>query len=160
MTEREAKNAGVKVILGGVMAGLMAAILPIVWIDGGLNNLANFFIDAWPNWSVALIGLFYSGYLLGKKAGTDIIMKKRNAYGVCLKTGFFTLFIGTLCGSLVGFGVDGLPAESFTDAVFDYIVKPFYWIFFFGLPFLLIISGILGWQIKRLGLENNTGNKK
>jgi len=155
MTENEAKKTGVKVIIIGIMIGLLVAILIMAWLDGGLGGFGDFLKRLLSNFFVALISLFYFGYLFGKKAGIDIIIKKRNAYWISLKTSFLTLMLGTFFGSLVGFFVEGLMNESFADAAFNYIVKPFYWVLFFGVPFLLIISGLLGWQIKRNGKDKS-----
>lgn len=150
MIDVKAKIIGIKVILTGVLIGLLTAIFIMAWI-GGFGSLTDLIKGLWLNLSVALLALFYFGYLFGEKAGSDIIVKKKNSFWIAFKTSFFTLMLGTFFGSMVGFLSEGLPDESFIDAGFNYIFKPFYWVLFFGIPFLLIISGFLGWRIKYLG---------
>ena len=155
MTESETKKIGARVILIGIAIGLFVAFCIMSWIDGGTSWIKDFLKGLWLNIFVAIATLFYFGYLLGKKAGSDIILKKRNAFWISFKTSFVTLLLGTLLGSLVGFLFEGLPNEPFSNAAFNYIVKPFYWVAFFGLPFLLLISPFLGLAIKKHGAKTD-----
>lgn len=149
MNEYEAAKVGSKVILTGIVIGLLVAACIMTWIDGGLGWVNGFLREFWLNILLALMGLFYFGYVFGKKAGINILIKNKNAYWVSLYTGFLALIIGTFLGSLVGFFTEGLPLEPIESAVFDYIFKPFFWVLFFGIPFLLIVSVGLAWQIKQ-----------
>jgi hypothetical protein len=62
------------------------------------------------------------------------------------------LLIGILFGSSVGFLQEGLNhidrEGQLSDSLFDYYIKPLFWIMLFGIIPTIIVGGIMGWKIK------------
>jgi hypothetical protein len=124
----------------------------IIGMFGGIRVLG----DLLTNWSlnigVAITGLYLSGYYIGKKM--DFLINHTKSYPIV--TGmiglFLILLIGILSGSSVGFIQEGFEQVSrngnLSDALFDYYIKPLYWILIFGFIPTFLAGGVLGFLIK------------
>ena len=67
------------------------------------------------------------------------------------------LLFGIIFGSTVGFIEEGLGEfdreNGIKDALFDYYVKPLFWIFLMGIIPTIIVGGALGYGIKNNVLQ-------
>ena len=101
---------------------------------------------------IGVLIMFIAGYFLGKLAGKLIIIKQWNyALTGCL-VGIEILLITTFITSWVGFfqeGISQMGTES--NPLYDYIVKPMYWVTIFGAIPALLVGVWFGWQIKKKG---------
>jgi hypothetical protein len=158
MNEAKAKQIGSRVTAIGITIGLLVAysIMASFSYQGTAKSFFSWFFPfingLWFNFLIALMALYFFGYVFGQKAGYNIIIKNKNFFWAFFKTGLLTLWFATFIGSLVGFFEEGLINDfGLTNAVTDYIGKPLYWVTFFGVPFLIMISPLLGWCIKKTG---------
>lgn len=141
----------IKQTYNAIAFNLLIAALMIVFLFGP-KLLADLLIHMFLNVGVGIIGLFASGYFIGRKM--DQLIKKKSYPSVL--TGmvglFLILLVGILFGSSVGFLEQGLDHVQrygrLGDSLFDYYVKPLFWILFFGWVPTLIVGGVLGYRIK------------
>jgi len=122
---------------------IIATLIMLFLIDFDFSELLKFIIDFLLNFLIGITGLYATGYVIGQ----NLDKLKRNKYTIAhgILSIFFVLFFGTLLGSTIGFIQEGLPDGKeycLKDELFDYFVKPLYWIFLFGF-FPTLISGIL-----------------
>ncbi len=147
-------NVGSKYAIYSVLIGATIAysIMTFFSYEGNLLK-ALAWIKEWnyvSNLLVGLLGLLVFGFLFGRLAAKEIIKKKKDHTWVGFKYGIFTLWTGTLLGSLVGFFEEGFHKIGQQDDPFvDYIYKPMFWVTFFGLIPVLLVGFWFGRQIKR-----------
>lgn len=127
-------------------------MLIFIYTFGGFEGLIEVINELALNFSVGILGLFIAGYFIGKKTEILINEKKWNSIFVGIVALILILFIGILFGSSVGFLTDGLNhidrEGQLSDSLFDYYIKPLFWIMLFGIIPTIIVGGIMGWKIK------------
>ena len=166
MTRKIAENIGIRVALKSVTIGLILAYLipTILFIGDGINAMLWIFeIDYWVNILTGVVIFYACGYLFGKKAGYEILIKKKDHQKVGAKYGFFTLFVTVFLTSWVGFFQEGINNIGTLDNPFyDYIFKPLFWVLLFGCIPSIIIGLLFGRWIKNNGkqksMQNNSYN--
>ena len=154
MTLQEAKKAGSIQALKSVGIGLLIAqlIMTLLSSDGGFLKGCLWFtdVDYKLNLLIGVIIMSLCGYHWGQRAGTEILLKKRNYKWVGIKYGIITLLSTAFLSGWTGFfrqnkyvnGIDNTPFH-------DYILKPLFWIFIFGLFPAIIVGFWFGKQIKK-----------
>lgn len=119
---------------------------------GGFEGLIDIISELALNLSIGILGLFVAGYFIGKKTEFLINEKKWNSIIVGIVALILILLIGILFGSSVGFLQDGLNhidrEGQLANSLFDYYIKPLFWIMLFGIIPTIIVGGIMGWKIK------------
>ena len=86
--------------------------------------------------------------------GKLIIIKKWNSTLTGFLTGMAVILTTSFLASWTGFFQEGIDKVSTPDdPFFDYIVKPVYWVTFFGLIPALVVGAWFGRQIKKKGEE-------
>lgn len=146
-------NRGVKLTYIAIVFNLLVAAMMIIVLFGGPKVIVDLFANWTSNLVVAIIGLFTSGYFIARKMDQLINLKKYPSVLTGIIGLFLILLVGILFGSSVGFIEEGLDHVQrngrLGDALFDYYVKPLYWILLFGFIPTLIVGGFLGFMIKR-----------
>ena len=103
-----------------------------------------------------IIGAFImlvSGHLFGQLAGKAILIKKRNHILTGFLCGMAILLTTGFLSSWTGFFQEGISKVGTEDNPFvDYIYKPVFWIFFFGLIPVFLVGIWFGGQIKKHGI--------
>lgn len=165
MENRNAKKIGQLLAVKSAITGLVIAYVIFGWITFGWDkNLIKavcwiFYVKFWYHLLVGAFGLISMAYFFGRFAGTDILIKGRNAIITGIKYGFIILITGTIIGSSVGFiqeGVDDIG--GFSNPFFDYYCKPLYWVMWFGFIPVIAVGAWFGKAIKKRG--NLTHNYK
>lgn len=111
-----------------------------IWIfEGKIRFVLNIIIGAF--------GMVFSAYFFGQLAGFLIITKKYWSIPIGVLTGILILVLGTIIGSLLGYFQEGI-SHSLNDGLFDYIVKPLFWVSFFGFIPVLVCGLIYGLILK------------
>jgi cell shape-determining protein MreD len=127
-------------------------MLIFIFTFGGFEGLIEIISELALNLSVGILGLFIAGYFIGKKTEILINEKKWNSILVGIVALILILLIGILFGSSVGFLQEGLNhidrEGQLSDSLFDYYIKPLFWIMLFGIIPTIIVGGIMGWKIK------------
>jgi hypothetical protein len=154
MTEVEAKKIGSRQGLKSVGVGLLIAQLIMTWFssDAGLLKGFLWFVTFSYNINliIGVIIMLLSGQLFGQLAGKEILIKKRNYKWVGFKYGMATLLTTAFLASWTGFFQEGIHDIGTTDEPFaDYIIKPLFAVFFFGLIPVLLVGFWFGRQIKK-----------
>lgn len=134
---------------------LIAYLIPATLFtnDGKIDWLWILDWDYWFNLFIGLGIFFFLGYYFGKKAGYQILIKKRNPYLIGVSYSLLTLFCTAFLCGWTGFfqeGIDDL-SYSITEPFVDYIVKPLYWISLFGFLPALICGLFFGKGIQYCG---------
>lgn len=145
-------NRGIRNTQITITANLIIAVLLIALLFGGFKAIGELFYY-WPlNIGVAITALYFSGYIFGEKLDKSININKRNPLIYGSISLFIILLIGIISGATVGFfqeGIDQVARNGLADALFDYYVKPLYWIVLFGFIPTLLAGGFLGYSIKK-----------
>jgi hypothetical protein len=135
-----------------ILFNLIVAGLIIVWTFG-FKDLNDFITSLPLNLLVGICGLFIAGYYISLKMEKLIKFRKWNSVLTGIIGLILILLIGVLIGSSVGFieeGIENFDRENgIKNALFDYYVKPLFWIFLFGIIPTVIVGGILGYGIKK-----------
>jgi uncharacterized membrane protein len=99
------------------------------------------------NLGVGILALYISGFFIGNKIEYLIFCKKWKAVLTGIFGLFLVLLIGISVGSTVGFLQEGIEeigsAYGLKNALFDYYIKPFYWILLLGVIPTTIIGGLM-----------------
>jgi hypothetical protein len=151
------KKIGSRQALKGVIIGLVIAYLIMTWFSQGFGLLYALSwiktIDYKLNLVVGVIAILLAGHILGQRAAFDILIKCKNKYWTGIKYGFLIVFTATVFGSLVGvFQNIGIDDKVF----FDYLIKPFFWVTFFGIIPIIIVGLWFGNSIERRGKSKLT----
>jgi hypothetical protein len=123
-------------------------------IDFDFRGTIKFIIELKLNFLVGVLGLYFIRYIIGNQL--NIINYKKGSLKIIhgILAIFLVLIFGTLIGSSVGFIEEGLPSYfkngDLLHSLFDYYIKPIYWIMFFGFIPTLISGIVLGYQLKKL----------
>jgi len=154
MTEIEAKKIGSRQGLISVGIGLLIAQLIMTWISSDNGIVQGFFWFTTFSYNLnLLIGAFIiliSGHIFGQLAGKAILIKKRNYILTGFLCGMACLMTTAFLSSWTGFFQEGISKVGTDDNPFvDYIYKPVFWIFFFGLVPVFLVGIWFGKQIKK-----------
>jgi hypothetical protein len=159
MTKEIAERIGIRVATISVSIGIILAYLIPTWIfwDGTLESFTWIFdIGFWFNVLMGIVFFYGMGYFFGKKAGKEILIKKRNYILTGIKYGVLTLITATFLTSLIGFFQEGIDnIGGFSNPIYDYIFKPMYWILMYGLLPAIIVGVLFGLTIKLNGNKAN-----
>jgi hypothetical protein len=136
-----AKKIGSKKALKGVVAGLTIAYLIMIWFSQGFGFLYALLwfknVEYKFNLVVGVIAILFAGHFFGQKAGLDILIKSKNKFWTGVRCSFSTVLGATVIASLVGI----LQHIGVDDKVFfNYMVKPLFWVAFFGLIPIIIVG--------------------
>ena len=148
MTEIEAKKIGSKQGLLSVGIGLLIAQLIMTLFS---SNFLWFTSASFKlNLAIGIIIMLLSGHLFGQLAGIAILIKKRNYILTGFSYGMAVLMTTAFLSSWVGFFQEGFDNIGTNDNPFeDYIFKPIFWIFLFGLLPSFLVGIWFGKQIKK-----------
>lgn len=162
MTKEIAEQIGAKVALKSVTIGLVIAyLIPTVLVIGdGIKAIFWIFkISYWINIVIGILIFYVCGYFFGKKAGNEILIKKRDYQKVGAKYGFLTLFVTIFLASWIGFFQEGIYAiGTIDDPFYDYIFKPVFWFLLFGFLPSILVGLLFGKWIKNKGNKQPTHN--
>jgi hypothetical protein len=152
-----AKKIGRRQAFKGVITGLFIAYIIMAWLSEGFGLLyaLSWFknINYKFNLIIGIIAILLAGHFFGQQAGFDILIKRKNKYWTGIKYGFLIVYAAIIIGSLVGvFQNVGIDDQVF----FNYVVKPLYWITFFGFIPIIIVGFWFGSSIKRYGKRHIT----
>jgi Na+/glutamate symporter len=140
-----------------ILFNLIVAGLIIVWTFG-FKDLIDFITSLPLNLLVGICGLFIAGYYISLKMEKLIKFRKWNSVLTGIIGLILILLIGVLIGSSVGFIEEGIETfdrkNGIKNVLFDYYVKPLFWIFLFGIIPTVIVGGILGYGIKKNVLQH------
>ena len=96
--------------------------------------------------------ILFLGHLFGQQAGKLILIKNWNQFLVGPITGLVILFASVFLASWVGFFHEGLDfMGSYWTPLFNYIVKPVYWVMRFGGLPVLCVGLWFGYRIRKKG---------
>ena len=147
-------NKPTKYIFSTISLNLLIAFLIFsAIVDFDFKETFKFIYELKLNFFVGIIGLYFIGYLIGNKL--NIIKDKKGTLKIFhgIIAIFLILILGTLIGSSVGFFEEGFPSYlkygNLSNCLFDYYVKPMFWIMFFGFLPTLLSGIILGYQLKK-----------
>ena len=140
-----------------ILFNLIVAGIIIIWTFG-FKDLIDFITSLPLNLLVGICGLFIAGYYISLKMEKLIKFRKWNSVLIGIIGLILILLIGVLIGSSVGFIEEGIETfdreNGIKNAIFDYYVKPLFWIFLFGIIPTVIVGGILGYGIKKNVLQH------
>jgi hypothetical protein len=92
------------------------------------------------------------GHLLGQLAGITILVNGRNPVITGILTGLEVLATTGFLSGLYGFFLEGiLSYRPIIGAFLGYIVKPFFWIVFWGFIPAIVVGVWFGVQIRKKG---------
>lgn len=162
MTEEEAKSIGssqaiISVWIGLLIAYLIMAYFSSSWEQEGILKGISWIIEIEfkLNLFIGVMIMLLSGHFFGKIAGKAIIIKRRNFGITGILCGLGVLFSTAIFSGWTGFFREGIDNINTPDDPFeDYILKPFYWITFFGLIPACVVGLWFGWRIKVKGEKN------
>jgi len=142
-----------------IIFNLIVAGIIIIWTFG-FKDLIDIIVSLPLNLFVGIFGLFIGGYYISIRMENLIKNRKWNSILTGIIGLILILLIGVLIGSSVGFieeGIEDFGKENgIKNALFDYYVKPLFWIFLFGIIPTVIVGGILGYGIKKNVLQQRT----
>lgn len=103
------------------------------------------------NISINIVGLYFIDYLVGQNLHR--LIEKTRPYNILhgILTIFIVLVLGTIIGSTVEFLQDGFSygyRNNLMNELFDYYIKPLYWICMTGFIPTLINGIILGSKLR------------
>jgi hypothetical protein len=148
---------GIRLTFLAITINLIIATIIIITMFGNFNDLTDMLTD-WPlNLGIGISALYISGYYIGKRMELLIDIKKWNSILTGMIGLLIILLIGILFGSTIGFlqeGIENIDRENgLSNALFDYYVKPLFWIMFFGIIPTIIFGGLMGYGIKKNVLQ-------
>lgn len=93
---------------------------------------------------------------MGQQAGVQVLIRKLDTERVGIFSGVAVLLITAFLSGWTGFFQEGLTATgTFSDALVDYVFKPFFWITVVGMLPALLIGLWFGWRLKSKGLTQH-----
>jgi hypothetical protein len=133
-----------------VSGGLGLAYLIMSGLSGSLSWMGHF--GYWSNLVVAAILMYCCAYFYGGRAGTAILLHKRDAGWIGTLYGFLTLLTVAFLASWVGFLQEGIGKVGTADDPFvDYIAKPLFWATLVGFLPAVLVGLWFGNSIKQAG---------
>lgn len=161
MTIAEAKKIGggqglICAVTGIAIAQVMMTLL--VSTDAGFMKGFFWFIGLGMdvNIIVGILIMILCGYVYGRIAGVQIIVKNRNFIGVGIICSVAILLTTAILCGWTGFFQEGLSDIGTGDDPFeDYIIKPFAWVATVGIIPAVLIGMWVGGRIKRRGRKRS-----
>ena len=149
---------GARLGLKAVTIGIIIAYLAFSLLAGG-DGFASFFwifdFDYTLNLLIGVLAFYGCGYVIGQRAGYEIILKHNHAVLTGIKYGLVTLLMAAVLGSLLGFFQEGLSLDApVTESMFNYIAKPVIWIVLAGFIPASIVGTLFGIYIKQMGRKH------
>lgn len=145
---------GIKITYIAITVNLGLALIFSYFLASDLDGLFQQLFDWLINLVTGILALYISGYFVGKKIEFLIKTKHWNSVFTGVIGLFVVLLFGTLIGSSVGFLEEGIAnikkGNTLQNELFDYYVKPLFWILFFGIIPTVIAGGIMGKEIKNM----------
>ena len=142
----------VKITFIAITVNLGIALIFSYFLASDLYGLFEQLFEWLRNLLVGVLALYISGYYIGKKINFLINIKHWKSIITGIIGLIIILLIGVLFGSTVGFIEEGIHnvknGNTLQNELFDYYVKPLFWIFFIGIIPTIITGGILGKEIK------------
>lgn len=132
---------------------IITSLIFLSIIDFDLKEFFKFVFSLFINLLIGIIGLYCIGYLIGQNLYKIKNSNKKFSLFHGILAIFVVLIFGSLIGSTVGFVQEGLPNGYEYDLdkeLFDYNMKPIFWILFFGFIPTLLSGIILGIKLKKL----------
>lgn len=156
MTAEKAKKTGSRQALLVVGVGLLMAQLIMMVSVFSYGGSPVFFwfiaVDYKVNLLIGIMVLFLCGHIFGQRAGLEILIQKRNCTWVGMKYGLLTLIATAFLAGWTGFFQEGFDnAETLAGSIYDYVVKPAYWLLLFGFIPAIFLGFWLGRQIDKRG---------
>ncbi len=140
-----------------IIFNLIVAGVIVIWTFG-FKDLIDIIVNLPLNLFVGIFGLFMAGYYISIQTENLIKIRKWNSILTGIIGLILILFIGVIFGSSVGFIEEGIGAfdreNGIKNALFDYYVKPLFWIFLMGIIPTVIVGGFLGYGIKKNVLQH------
>lgn len=162
MTKESAEKIRIRFATISASIGIVLAYLIPTWIfwDGTSKSLTWIFdISFWFNVIMGIAFFYGMRYFFGKKAGIEILIKKRNYILTGIKYGILTLITATFLTSLIGFFQEAIDNNGgFSNPFYDYIFKPMYWILMYGILPAIVVGVLFGLTIKLNGNKKPTQN--
>ncbi|WP_452231370.1 hypothetical protein [Lacinutrix sp. MEBiC02595] len=151
------KLAYIRITINLIIAGIL-----IITTFGKFSDLTDIISD-WPlNLGVGITALYIAGYYVGKKMEFLIDHKKWNSILIGIIGLLTILLVGIFFGSTVGFlqeGIENIERENgLKNALFDYYIKPLFWIILFGIIPTILVGGIMGYGIKKKCNNNDVAD--
>ncbi|MFM2269416.1 MAG: hypothetical protein RL757_2857 [Bacteroidota bacterium] len=142
------KNGVICIALGIATAQMIMFFFIVNWNQDFWGSFFWFTkINYGLNLIVGILLMLLSGYFYGQMAGVAILIKNFDAIWTGLLTGLAVLFTTAFLCGFTGYFQEGLQ-NNVDDPFFDYVLKPFYWISFFGLVPALVVGAWFGLRIK------------
>lgn len=139
-----------------MIAYILFAGITSSWEQNFIRSLLWIFhVEFWYHLLIGALGLLLSSIFFGKLAGSDILVKGKNVNLTGVKYSFLTLISATILGSTVGFIEEGVIRNELTDAIYDYYLKPLYWVGIFGFIPAVLIGLWFGRTIRRRGNDSD-----
>ena len=135
-----AKKLGSFEAIKCLFIGLFIAYFIMIYLYmGNLEPRPFFWIFDFPyklNLFIGISTLFVTSYLVGRQAGFEVIILKKNKYLTGIMTSFLSVITSILSSSIFGIIQNYKTGQ---DWALDYVEKPFVWIFLYGsLPMILL----------------------
>jgi len=154
MTVKIAQQIGSKNAIISVVTGLVIAQCIMMYFSFGDSHSSSilWFVEFGYTINI-LAGVILSlitAHYFGKIAGKRILIDKKNSIITGIATGFAIILTTTFFASLIGFFQEGIQNVGTNDNPFvDYIIKPIFWVLFFGLIPVLLVGTLFGKSINR-----------
>ena len=146
------ENAIVKLTFIFATFGLLAALLLAMLLFGfiGLGTLLSRFLISF---FAAMIGLYAGAMIFGKIASrliSDIGNTNLRLGVIGVGVAWGCLLISVLAGSSVEFFAEINKSSNLSQAFFDYIFKPFFWVILFGIIPALILGSLYATRLRKI----------
>ncbi|MBL7765886.1 MAG: hypothetical protein JNJ58_07330 [Chitinophagaceae bacterium] len=156
MTGARAKLIGSKYAFISIGIGLFVAQLIMSFFSSSGDFFSGFFwfvdFDYLLNILIGVGILFLCGHYFGRMAGYAILIKKYHYLLTGFLCGISILFVATLLASCMGLLQEwNSSAGDWPDHILDYVVKPLYWVMFFGCIPVLVVGAWFGRRIQKQG---------
>jgi ribose/xylose/arabinose/galactoside ABC-type transport system permease subunit len=152
-----AEKIGSRQAIKCVTVGLIIAQLIMTLLTSGDGFVNGFFWlldenDFKLNILIGVICMYLCGHFYGRRAGYEIIIRKRNNFLVGFIAGLLIIVTATFLTSWVGFFQEGVDNIGSNDNPFsDYILTPVFCVTIFGLIPCLFVGLWFGYSIKKRG---------
>ena len=152
MTIDKAQQIGSKNAIISVVTGLIIAQAIMMFFSFGENLITSFLWFVEFNYTVNILAgiilSILSAHFFGKIAGKRILIDQKNSVLTGIIAGFAIILTTTFLASLIGFFQEGIQNLGTNDNPYvDYIIKPIFWVLFFGFIPVLIVGSLFGKSI-------------
>lgn len=154
MDKKTARSIGRKRAFESVGIGMAVFYLVGVFIfsNEGLRSLLWMqYLDLYnwmfiANWIITFLVL---AIIMGNYAGKEILLRKKSALIVGIKSAILALCLAAFFGCLLGFITEGLDNDGSSEfPLVDYLMIPAFWIVIYGVVPATLLGIFFGWRIK------------